>query len=104
MNACVSGTLRTTSNTCHKTRSPKELEEGTLGIRVLFQFCFLILIAATAAAQTSYQGLTPGVSTRSDVERVFGQPVRSISNSLSEYTGKIYVQYGKNTAFADRID
>jgi hypothetical protein len=70
----------------------------------LLQISFCFLIASTVFAQTAHQGLTPGISTRTDVERVFGQPVRSASDSLVEYSAKIYVQYGKSTGITDRID
>lgn len=53
-------------------------------------------------AQDAYKGLTPGVSTRYQVERVFGTPVNTLSSTLFEYFGtpdvsKIYVQYAETT-------
>lgn len=59
---------------------------------------FLLAACATCFGQSSFKGLTPGQSTRSDVERVFGQPVQSVSKTLIEYkspenVGKVYIQY-----------
>ena len=58
----------------------------------------LSMNAAICFGQDSYKGLTPGRSTRFQVEREFGQPVKSLSGTLFEYFGtpgvsKIYVQY-----------
>ena len=56
--------------------------------------------------QSTYKGLTPGQSTRSDVERALGQPVHQISERLFEYAkdGKqIYVQYSKDSPTAIRF-
>ena len=47
---------------------------------------FLLLVTAvTCFSQTSYKNLSPGKSTRADVERMFGQPVQSVSKTLAEY-------------------
>ena len=69
---------------------------------------FLTLASVSSFAQSSFMGLTPDKSTRSDVERVLGRPVKKISETLLEYgsrqlkladaavmlnSGKIYVQY-----------
>lgn len=63
---------------------------------------FVFLAGSTCLGQDSYKGLTPGVSTRYQVERVFGQPVKNVSGTLVEYMGtpgvsKIYVQYSEAT-------
>lgn len=73
--------------------------------RLSFGILFLFLACATCFSQSSYKGLTPGQSTRADVERVFGRPVNSPSKTLIEYKspdqlGKIYVQYGDDSANA----
>jgi hypothetical protein len=61
--------------------------------------------------QSTFQGLTPGKSTRADVERVLGQPVQSASKTLVEYkpqqnSDKIFVQYRDASAVAivERIE
>src|SRR5881296_2214074 len=70
---------------------------------------FLLLAFATGFGQTTFKGLTPGKSTRADVERVFGQPVKKLSETLIEYrpqplTGKIYVQYRNGSPVVERIE
>jgi len=82
---------------------------------------FLLLALATGFGQTTFKGLTPGKSTRADVERVLGRPVKKVSETLVEYaqqqlklthtgvtlnSGKIYVQYrdGSAAAIAERIE
>jgi hypothetical protein len=46
---------------------------------------FALISCATGFGQSSFQEITPGTSTRNDVARVFGQPVRAISATLFEY-------------------
>lgn len=70
---------------------------------------FLLLPCATCYGQTSYKGLTPGKSTRADVQRVLGLPIRKISETLLEYrpqplTGKIFVQYRQGSPVVERIE
>ena len=71
----------------------------------------LLFACATCFGQSSYKGLTPGQSTRVEVERVFGRPVTNASKTLVEYKSaehlvKIYVQYSDDSAAAqvDRIE
>jgi hypothetical protein len=80
-------------------------------LRTPIIFLFALLTCAVSFAQTSYKGLTPGQSTKSDVQRVFGLPVKSVSTTLIEYKspdylGKIYVQYSDDsaTAVVERIE
>ena len=47
----------------------------------------------TSHAQASFQGLTPGVSTRADVERVLGQSVDGIRRIMSEYKAPAGVKW-----------
>jgi hypothetical protein len=66
----------------------------------------LLLACVPCFAQSSYKGLTPGRSTRADVERVLGRPTSQVSERLFEYTkdGKqIYVQYSKGSPTAVRV-
>lgn len=63
---------------------------------------FVLLASVSTMAQTSYKDLTPGKSTKADVQRVLGQPVIKLSETLIEYrpqplTGKILVQYGSDS-------
>lgn len=76
----------------------------TFGIALL-----LLMSGATCFAQSTYKGLTPGTSTRADVERTLGRPVKNISSTLVEYSGgsdanKIYVQYESDSATTLRIE
>jgi hypothetical protein len=64
---------------------------------------------ATPPGQSSFQGLTPGVSTRSNVTKALGQPVSEVSPTLSEYAppqgiAKVYVQYRKESQVVERIE
>ena len=77
--------------------------------RILFLSFFMILACTACFAQSSYKGLTPGTSTRAEAERVLGQPVKNVSETLSEYrpqplTSKIYVQYRKHSPVIERIE
>ncbi len=71
---------------------------------------FLLLLAcSTCLAQSNYRGLTPGRSTRVQVERVLGQPVNKVSATLIEYrpqplTSKIFVQYKTGSMVVERIE
>jgi len=72
---------------------------------------FLLLACATGFGQSTFQGLTPGKSTRVEVERVLGQPINNLSKTLVEYKSpgsveKIYVQYRDEapTAAVERIE
>ncbi len=54
-------------------------------------------------------GLKPGTSTREDVSRTLGPPIREVSATMSEYkqqagTGKIYVEYNASSGVAERIE
>jgi len=89
--------------------------------RIFCLISFLAIACVTCFGQTSFQGLTPGKSTRADVERVLGRPVKKVSETLVEYAPrqlklthakvtfnsvKIYVQYRGNSAAAvvERIE
>lgn len=83
---------------------------------------FLTLANLPSSAQSSFMGLTPGKSTRSDAQRVLGAPKTKTSETLSEYKApsdkkkyvreedlwstaegglvKIYVQYSDGSAAA----
>lgn len=73
-------------------------------------FCLLVMCAA-CFGQTLFQGLTPGKSTRAEVERALGRPVKSVSKTLIEYkspeeAGRLFMQYRDESAAAvvERIE
>lgn len=72
-------------------------------------FVVLMCGSATCLAQSSYRGLTPGLSTKANVVRVLGQPVTEISKTFYEYksdkaTEPIFVQYLRDSAVVARIE
>jgi hypothetical protein len=74
--------------------------------KITFSILFLLLTCAACFGQSSYKGLTPGKSTRAEVERVLGRPTSQVSESLFEYAqggSQIYVQYSKTLPTAIRI-
>ena len=52
--------------------------------RTLF-IIFFLTSCATCFGQTSYNGLTPGQSTRAEVERALGEPTNKLTDRLLEY-------------------
>jgi hypothetical protein len=79
--------------------------------RILFLSCFILMISTSGFAQASYNGLTPGKSTRAEAERVLGRPLKQVSHTLIEYKpvenmDKVYVQYRDEsaTAVVERIE
>jgi hypothetical protein len=69
---------------------------------------FALLGSATCFGQSSFQGLIPGKSTRAEVGRRLGQPVRKVSATLAEYkppqeAEAIYVQYRMNSSLVEMI-
>lgn len=74
--------------------------------RTLINMLFVPLSCLLCFGQSSFQGLTPGKSTKADVEQAFGRPVSQLSENLFEYSKgerQIYVQYRKNSSTAIRI-
>ena len=74
--------------------------------RILF---WLVLAGAATFGQTLFQGLAPGVSTRSDVARVLGPPVRTISVTHFEYNppagiAGVETHYSESSSLVERID
>jgi hypothetical protein len=77
--------------------------------RLVVMALFLLFLGATCFAQTAFQGLTPGTSTRNDVARALGQPVRTISATLVEYNppagiAKVEVAYAAGSSAVERIE
>jgi Flp pilus assembly protein TadD len=77
--------------------------------RTVAALLFNLLISAASWAQTSFLGLAPGQSTREEAVRVLGQPVRTVTAELLEFspqegTGKIEVEVRKRSSVIDRIE
>ena len=77
--------------------------------KILIAITFLLFAWAACFGQSSYKGLTPGKSTRAEAERVLGQPIKKVSETLIEYrpqplTSKVYVQYRKDSPVIERIE
>ena len=68
----------------------------------------LLVCGARAAAISTYKGLQPGKSTRAEVDRALGAPVRSVSATVFEYAlsgapGSILVEF-RSGDVVDRIE
>jgi TonB family protein len=66
----------------------------------------LLFSSTTSLAQTAYLALTPGTSTRTEVESVLGPPTDQVTERLLEYRKdgrQIYVQYSKDSPTAIRM-
>jgi hypothetical protein len=82
--------------------------------RSLLAVGLLLFAWGICFSQTSFHGLTPGWSTRADVERLLGQPIKEHSSTLVEYhplqesrargVTKVYVQYRKDSSVVERIE
>jgi hypothetical protein len=69
----------------------------------------LLLTCTFCFGQSAFKRLQPGRGTRSDVERILGQSIRKVSETLSEYksskkTEMIFVQYRKDSDVIERIE
>jgi PAN domain-containing protein len=69
---------------------------------------WLVALSSVCVAQTSFQDLTPGASTRGDVERALGAAVRPLGASGAEYRApesmsKVEVWYDASSV-VERID
>ncbi len=70
---------------------------------------WLLAICPPGFGVSTYMGLQPGLSNRVDAEKVFGNPVQSLSATLFEYKlpsgqGKIYIEYRSKDFVVDRIE
>lgn len=66
----------------------------------------ILLFYANCYAQSSFMALTPGKSSKLDVEKALGPPASQVTERLLEYRKgekQVYVQYSKETALAIRI-
>lgn len=78
-------------------------------MRAIYVLAFLLLVYTNCFGQMNVNGMMPGKSTRAEVERVLGQPVRKVSETLVEYrpmelTGKIFVQYRSSGEVVERLE
>ena len=78
-------------------------------MRAIYVLAFLLVVYANCFGQMNVKGLTPGKSSKADVDRVLGQPVGKVSETLVEYrplelTGKIFVQYRGEAGVVERLE
>ena len=74
--------------------------------RTLIVILFVLFTSVICFGQSSFKGLTPGKSTRAEVERLLGKPTNQVSESLFEYAqggSQIVVQYSKSSPTAIRL-
>jgi hypothetical protein len=68
----------------------------------------LLLISAQTFSQSGFKGLTPGKSTKAEVQKTLGQPLRQLSPTLAEYKSggaeQIFVQYLSGSDEVARIE
>jgi len=77
--------------------------------KLLCVFLFILPLALKCFGECTYQGLTPGKSTRKDAESVLGQPVNKVSETVHEFgpkwsAKKIFVRYGKVSNVVHQIE
>lgn len=77
--------------------------------RLWILIVFVLFGSAAGHAQSSYKGLTPGKSSKAEVTRLLGQPLKQLSPTLLEYrpqplTGRIFVQYRQDSPVVERIE
>jgi len=80
------------------------LKQNTISI--LF---WLIFSSTSCFGVSTYMGLQPGRSSKNEVEKIFGQPIRSIGTNMFEYalpkvSVKIYVEFRANDYIVERIE
>jgi len=78
-------------------------------MRNLFIAFFIVTSGITCLGQSSFKGLTPGQSTKAEVEKVLGRPLKQLSETLAEYKSKIgteqiFVQYSPVSKEVARIE
>jgi hypothetical protein len=76
--------------------------------KISIMILVLLLSCAACVGQTAFHGLIPGKSTKTEVEKALGRPVRQLSETLSEYksrgTEQIFIQYTSGSAEVARIE
>ena len=78
-------------------------------MKLITTLFWLTIVCAPCFAVSTYMGLQPGLSTRADVEKAFGQPIRAVSETMFEYTlssggGKVFVEFRAKDFVVDRIE
>ena len=78
-------------------------------LKTLSVLGWIVLIVATSVGQSSFQEITPGSSTRNDVTRAFGQPVRTISATRFEYNppdgiARVEVEYAAGSSLVELME
>ena len=82
-----------------------------MAFKIFFVISVICLTCLNCFGQSTYKGLSPGKSTKADVTKVLGLPVRNMSETLIEYKfaeagGKAYAQYRDKSPLAiiERIE
>src|SRR5688500_9922693 len=78
-------------------------------MKLITTLFWLAIVCQPCFAVSTYMGLQPGLSTRTDVEKVFGQPVQAVSETTFEYalkagTGTVFVEFRVKDFVVDRIE
>lgn len=76
---------------------------------IVSSFVIVLLTSTICMGQSTFKGLEPGRSTRAEVEKILGDPLREVSDALSEYKSdkeseRIYVLYRRQSEVVDRIE
>lgn len=77
--------------------------------KCLVSLFFILMSGVACVGQSSFQEITPGTSTRTDVARVFGKPLRTISATCLEFNppegiAKLEVEYGAGSDIVERVE
>lgn len=86
-----------------------KLQRGLIAGKPIGIVTLVLSICAIGFGQSAFQDITPGASTRTDVERAFGQPVRSLGAAAFEYKApdgiaKLEIEYRAGSAVVERIE
>jgi hypothetical protein len=77
--------------------------------KLLVLMVLVLFSSAAGFGQSAFSGLTPGKSSKADVQRLLGQPLREVSETLHEYKSenpseKIFVQFSLEASVVERIE
>ncbi len=83
--------------------------KGAFTRKVIPLFVWLMLVCSPCLAVSTYMGIQPGLSTRANVEAVFGRPVNNLSPTLFEYSlpggkGKVVIDFREKDFVVDRLE
>lgn len=67
--------------------------------KLIVSAMFLLSLCGACLGQSRFQGITPATSTRDDVAKILGQPIRQINPAFFEYkppagVAKVEIEYG----------